>query len=512
MRVLPVSRTGSPAAAAAAISIGLLACLWLLGGSYALAAGDDSPPPPVAEDAQPAAKPVVPDPSPAPATPPAAPAKAPAKTTLPDPKDAATATATDQKVPETATATEKKDAATPTPPDKKPAETAPAPETKAAAVTAPEKTATAPKKKAPAKAAPKAHPKKQLTAAQVELRDRIRRTMASQYQQPFNTRDNTAADLIKYCWAFGCQSEIERAETPGQKVNAITCLCWDLPCGGYHVLALDGGHIAARIGYGLQDDPAELLAMLAMAYVPSDYPLRAGQTTRTVADLVESEKLSCRSGTEMSLRLIGLSHYVEQATWKNSLDETWSIEQMVAEELSLPPLAGPRGITRLLGLSCALDRPGAKSKQPLEGALARAKTFVEDYQGYVLRTQSGDGGWSFRPAGGQASDRDYAVQFLTTGQIAEWLALSLPAQKLEEPSVVRAVEYLDTVLNSDRYRWNVQALSGRDIAAVAHAAHALVAYDTRVFKPADPEPAPEQKSVKPVVTAEGGQTPATVTQ
>ena len=58
----------------------------------------------------------------------------------------------------------------------------------------------------------------------------------------------------------------------------------------------------------------------------------------------------------------------------------------------------------------------------------------------------------------------------------------------------------------------MQALSGRDIAAVAHAAHALVAYDTRVFKPADPEPAPEQKSVKPVVTAEGGQTPATVTQ
>jgi hypothetical protein len=252
--------------------------------------------------------------------------------------------------------------------------------------------------------------------------------------------------------------------------------------------------------------------MLAMACVSSDYPLRAGQTTRTVADLVESEKLACRSGTEMSLKLIGLSHYVEQATWKNGLDEPWSIEQMVAEELSLPPLPGPRGITRLLGLSCALDRPGAKSKEPLEGPMARAKTFVDDYQGYVLRTQNGDGSWSFRPVGGQASDRDYAAQFLFTGQIAEWLGLSLPVRKLEDPSVVRAVEYLDTILNSERYRWNVQAMSGRDIAAVAHATHALVVYDTRVFKPADPEPAAEQKSVKPVVTAEGGQTGATVTQ
>ncbi len=61
----------------------------------------------------------------------------------------------------------------------------------------------------------KAAPKKQLTAAQVELRDRIRRTLEAQLQQPFNTRDNTAADLIKFCWAFGCRSEVERGDAPG---------------------------------------------------------------------------------------------------------------------------------------------------------------------------------------------------------------------------------------------------------------------------------------------------------
>ena len=330
-------------------------------------------------------------------------------------------------------------------PRRKPAETAPAPKTKAAAVTAPEKTATAPKKKAPAKAAPRG-------IAEEAAYRRAGRTprphsphhglpVSAAFQHPRQHRRRSESDTAG---PSAAKARSRRRRRPGQKVNAITCLCWDLPCGGYHVLAWDGGHIAARIGYGLQDDPAELLAMLAMAYVPSDYPLRAGPTTRTVADLVESEKLSCRSGTEMSLRLIGLSHYVEQATWKNSLDETWSIEQMVAEELSLPPLAGPRDHEAAGAQLCARP-PGGQVEAAVGRRVGRAKTFVEDYQGYVLRTQSGDGGWSFRPAGGQASDRDYAVQFLTTGQIAEWLALSLPAQKLEEPSVVRAVEYLDTV-------------------------------------------------------------------
>jgi hypothetical protein len=36
----------------------------------------------------------------------------------------------------------------------------------------------------------------------------------------------------------------------------------------------------------------------------------------------------------------------------------------------------------------------------------------------------------------------------------------------------------------------VQSLSSRDIAAVGHAVHALMVYDQRQFKPADPDPAP----------------------
>ena len=137
---------------------------------------------------------------------------------------------------------------------------------------------------------------------------------------------------------------------------------------------------------------------------------------------------------------------------------------------------------------------------------ARAKKFVNDYQKYVLQTQNGDGSWTFRPAAGRAADNDFASQFLATGQVAEWLAVSLPSRKLEDPALVRSIEYLDTVLNSERYRWNVQAFSSQEIAAVAHAARALIMYDARVFGPADvekPSHGEKGKEAAPVVTADG---------
>ena len=83
--------------------------------------------------------------------------------------------------------------------------------------------------------------------------------------------------------------------------------------------------------------------------------------------------------------------------------------------------------------------------------------------------------------------------------------MSVPATALEDPTLVRSIEYLDSMLNSERYRGSTQGLSSRDLAAMAHAMHALAVYDARVFQPADPEPG---KEAKPVVTASSGQAAA----
>ena len=56
--------------------------------------------------------------------------------------------------------------------------------------------------------------------------------------------------------------------------------------------------------------------------------------------------------------------------------------------------------------------------------------------------------------------------------MAEWLALSLPAKRLEDERLMRSLDYLENMLDSQQYHVYLQAASSRDLVAVAHAAHA----------------------------------------
>ncbi len=226
---------------------------------------------------------------------------------------------------------------------------------------------------APAKDAA-AKPKRQLRPELAELRDRVRSVLAAQQQQPFNTRDNTPTEILSRCLAFGCGSEVSLEAPNGQHINGITCLCWNYPCAGFELLGRSGNHVAARIGYGYQQRPGEFLATLALSRVQPDYPVRLGRTVRKVADLVEAEKLGCRSGSDMSSVLVGLAYYVDEPQWRNDLGETWSIERIVGEELGQPVLGAPEGgLMRLLGLSFALAHR-AKHDQPVEGEFERRRS------------------------------------------------------------------------------------------------------------------------------------------
>jgi hypothetical protein len=329
-------------------------------------------------------------------------------------------------------------------------------------------------------AAVKPQAKKELSPAMAALRDRVRRTLGVLYQQPFNTRDNNVSDIIQYCRAFGCESEIGEGGSSGQKINGITCLCWNVPCAGYEPLMVADGHLAARVGYGYQEVPSQLAAVLALSRVPPEYPARAGDHVRTVADLIESEKLACRSGTDLSWKLIAISQYVSEPTWKNALGEEWSVERMVREEVERSRGQSPQAAaTRLLAISWALDRR-ARHNLPLEGDFIAAKKYIEQCQEYVLRMQNYDGSW------GRAAGPDDPSPLASTAAVLEWLVLSLPDARLEEPRIVQSIQYVDGMLDAHQYQWSLPALSSRDIAAAMAAAHALYAYDSQVFAPADP--------------------------
>ena len=90
------------------------------------------------------------------------------------------------------------------------------------------------------------------------LRDQIRRTLVLYFHEPINTADNTPAEVLQFCLAFGCDTEIRYGGSAGTAMSGIGCLCWDYPCGNYQLLLPDQKRIMARIGYGFQEQPCEL--------------------------------------------------------------------------------------------------------------------------------------------------------------------------------------------------------------------------------------------------------------
>ena len=193
----------------------------------------------------------------------------------------------------------------------------------------------------------------------------------------------------------------------------------------------------------------------------------------------------------MSLKLIGLTYYVEDATWKNDLDEEWSLERLVKEELAQAvPTSSGAGLDRLLGLSYTIFRR-EKRDQPIDGQYARAKKYINDFHKYAFATQNPDGSWGYF-LGGKGANRDAAMGLRSSGHVLEWLALSLPEDRLDDPAMAAGIAYLNNTL-SQRYQSNLPSLSAREIGGAMRALHALAIYDERIFKPADSEQPPTEK-------------------
>jgi len=332
-----------------------------------------------------------------------------------------------------------------------------------------------------------ATPKKTLSPKLAALRNRVRRAVEIQYDQPFTTYGNTAADVMHFCLPFGAKTRVHAGDAYGKQYSAIGCLCYNYSFGGYRPLTVIDGRVAARIGYGLQAHPSQMLALLAQSRVPATYGVRVDKKAYIVADLIEYEKRSCRSGTDMSMKLIGLAYYVkDDGTWKNDRDEQWSIERIVREEMgSELSESGCGGTHRLMGLSRALQHRRDR-EQPIGGQFLRAEKYLAWFQQYALRNQNDDGSFNRRFFAAKGRTRDSAAALRSTGHILEWLAYSLPEDQLDDPRVVKSVEFVTALLETERYTYDVPSLPAREIAAAMHAVSALTIYDRRLFKPADP--------------------------
>lgn len=337
-------------------------------------------------------------------------------------------------------------------------------------------------------AAVEPEPQPELSPEMATLRDGVRRALALIARQPFNTRDNTPDNVIELCLAYGVEANVRNGGSSSQSINAIGCLAWNYPCAGYRLLSTGEGRVMARFGYALQSRPAQFLAVLAQSAVPVDYEVQVGEFRGTVADLVEFEKRNVRSDTDLSATLIGLTRYLkDEPSWENDLQEAWSIQRLIREELARSPDRGKSDVTdRLMGLSYAVDRR-IKRELPLDGEFLTAQQHLAQYHDFTIDLQNSDGTWHPDFFAHRGPSRDTNGLLRSTGHILEWLVFSLPDDRLEDPRVVRSVAYLTKRLGNQRTRWNVTSTTPRDFRALMHATHALRIYDHRVFKPLDPK-------------------------
>ncbi len=309
------------------------------------------------------------------------------------------------------------------------------------------------------------------------LRVRIAQTLATYQRRPMNTSHHSPWEIMHGFVGFGIPTKIRVGGPRGELVNAIGWMNSGGRCRGQVMLTLRDERPHALYGVGLQGHSAQYLAILAQCRISAKSPLLLGGKNFTVADLIEDEKLNCRSGTELTFALIGLAHYLPtDAVWRSSDGEMWSLERLMQEELRQPIRTAPCGGThRLFSLAYGCQRR-LKATGQLDGVYQRANTYVREYQYLTLRRlQNRDGSFStewFKYPDNRDDDIDRKVQ--TTGHILEWLVASLEQEKLYENRIIAAAEFIATALAREPGRnWKDGPLG--------HALHALSIYQERVW-------------------------------
>ncbi len=319
-------------------------------------------------------------------------------------------------------------------------------------------------------------PVKSLTPEQKWRKQSIARCLAIYYPKHVDADVLRPWSIMHGLIAYGRNTPVL---VRGRIVNAADYLCANGVGDDRRILYVVNGQLQTRSGPGVQGHEGQLLAMLAQAEVAADHPLTVDGHQFTVEDLIQYETRTCRAGTELTFKLIGLSYYLNSdATWQNNQGESWSIARLVAEELTQPINGAACGGThRLMGLSRAIHHRREQGK-PMDGHFGRAEQFISDYHEYALQLQNSDGSFSTRWMETRDNARDAKLRLYTTGHILEWLAFSLPDRRLEDPRVTKAVDYLvNLMLNAPGH--------DLDVGPKGHSLHALRLYERRVFGESD---------------------------
>ena len=310
-----------------------------------------------------------------------------------------------------------------------------------------------------------------------KLAKKVTSVLDRYYAQPLNTKDDPPWSVLHWAIAYGVDAQVKVGGTNGKRMTAIGWLCCNRPCAGKRLISMQNGAMKLPVSGGIQGHHGQFLSMLAQSRVPSDYVLRVGGENLEITELVEHEKKTCRSGMELTFKLIGIAHYTPtDEPWKNDRGETWSVERLLQEEIEQPidrMKACCGGTHRLMSLSYAVNRR-KKDGLPVTDVWKTAEKRVQNYQKRAFQLQNRDGSFSTKWFERPDKSGDLDRRLNTSGHITEWLAYSLPEERLHEPAFKRAIYYVASLLDQNSgYDWHKGALG--------HALHALAIYEQRVL-------------------------------
>lgn len=324
------------------------------------------------------------------------------------------------------------------------------------------------------------------------LQSPLERCLAMHQQQILNSGEHSCWSMMHSLLGWGPTAEI-RVGGPrsASRARILTWLSMNHPAAGRQLLYVSNGRIKGREGPGYQGHAAQFLAILAQTNTPPDTQLQVQGHTFTVSDLVKEEQLTCREPSELTFKLIGLSHYLDtDARWRNEQGEAWNLSRIIRAELAQPINGAACGGThRIMGFSYATMKRKSEGK-PIKGQWWRADKYAHDYREYAMSLQNPDGSFSSDWFKGRASWGDIDRKIQTTGHILEWLVYAAKEDELHDPRMARSVALLVNLLTEHRYReW--------EYGPKGHAIRALRLYHERVFD------SPIKQQTNPLVNRPG---------
>ena len=263
-----------------------------------------------------------------------------------------------------------------------------------------------------------------------------------------------------------------------QKVNAIQWLSTAEPQFDnqpWLLLTPHGAkfHPYTRI-YAFEGHPAQFLALLSQSNLPMDHQFHVQGKVVSLNDLVNNTMKEVNTKEEVTWVLWALQHFLSSdATWTNQLNETWSIERLVQMESNAPVVGAPCGGNhRLFALTRTRDKYLASGGR-LRGAWFQADQKIKQHIELARSLQNGDGSFSSDSYKGPGHTPDVNKRFNTTGHTMEFLSISLPKERLNEPWVRSAIWMLSRELIIHRD-------TKIDCGPLFHSLNALILYRERI--------------------------------